>query len=87
MGICVGGLMAIAAQVRCVDAAREAARLASRGDDRSAAIAVRGIAPSRAVLRIRREGVFVVATVAVNAPMFPGLAIRAEAVSAVEPTG
>ena len=32
-------------QVRCVDAAREAARLAARGDDGSASGAAHGIAP------------------------------------------
>jgi hypothetical protein len=31
--MCVAGLSAVGAQVRCVDAAREAARLAARGDD------------------------------------------------------
>src|ERR1700755_565651 len=35
--LCVSGLTAVSMQVRCVDAAREAGRLAARGDDGSAA--------------------------------------------------
>lgn len=85
--LCVAGVSAVSAQVRCVDAAREAARLAARGDDGSSAAAVRAIAPAGAVLRMRRDGGFVVATVSVEPRMLAGLTIAAEAVSAVEPTG
>ncbi|MCV7295399.1 pilus biosynthesis protein TadE, partial [Mycobacterium goodii] len=41
--LCVGGLSTVSMQVRCVDAAREAARLAARGDDRAAAETARRI--------------------------------------------
>ena len=34
--LCVAGLTAVSMQVRCIDAAREAARLAARGDGGSA---------------------------------------------------
>jgi len=85
--LCVGGLAAISAQVRCVDAAREAARLAARGDDASAAVAVHAIAPRSAVLRMRRDGDFVVATVAVVAPLVPGLTLGADAIAVIEPVG
>ena len=34
--LCLAGLTAVAMQVRCIDAAREAARLAARGDDGAA---------------------------------------------------
>ncbi|MDM4141072.1 TadE family type IV pilus minor pilin, partial [Mycobacterium sp. FLAC0960] len=37
--LCLAGVTAVSMQVRCVDAAREAARLAARGDERSAAAA------------------------------------------------
>ncbi len=83
--LCVVGLAAIGAQIRCVDAAREAARLAARGDDRAAGAAVRGIAPTGAVLRMRRDGDFVVARVEVEVALLPGLAVGADAVAAVEP--
>ena len=85
--LCVGGLAAISAQVRCVDAAREAARLAARGDDASAAVAVHAIAPRSAVLRMRRDGDFVVATVAVDVPLVPGLTLGADAIAVIEPVG
>ena len=34
--LCLAGIAAMSMQVRCIDAAREAARLAARGDERSA---------------------------------------------------
>jgi hypothetical protein len=69
--------------VRCVDAAREAARLAARGDDASAA--ARRIAPDGAALRLRTDGGFVIATVTARSTLLPGLTVAAEAVAAVEP--
>jgi hypothetical protein len=83
--LCTAGLTAVAMQVRCVDAAREAARLAARGDDGSASEAARSIAPAGAVLQLRRDGELVVARVAVRSALLPGLTIAAEGVSAVEP--
>lgn len=83
--LCVGGLAALAAQVRCIDAAREAARLAARGDDAAAASAAQAIAPAGAALRIERDGDFVVATVAVETPLLQGLTLRADATAALEP--
>jgi hypothetical protein len=72
-------------QVRCVDAAREAARLAARGDDGSASNAARSIAPDGAAVQLRRDGEFVVATVTTRSVLLPGVTIAAEAVAAVEP--
>ena len=43
--LCLAGVTAVSMQVRCVDAAREAARLAARGDERNAVEAARRIAP------------------------------------------
>jgi hypothetical protein len=85
--LCVGGITALSAQVRCIDAAREAARLSARGDERASAEAVHAVAPAGAVLRVRVEGGFVVATVSTGAALLPGLTIAAEAVSAREATG
>ena len=59
--LCVSGLTAVSMQVRCVDAAREAARLAARGDDGSASGAAQGIAPDGAAVQLRRDGEFVIA--------------------------
>lgn len=85
MVLCLGGVTAVSAQVRCIDAAREAARLAARGDDGTAA--VRAIAPAGAGLQVRIDGGFVVATVSSRSALLPGLTISAQAVSAVEATG
>lgn len=85
--LCLAGISAVSAQVRCIDAAREAARLAARGDHSTAAVVVRRIAPAGAAVRLRRDGEFVVATVTVRPALLAGLAISAEAVSAAEPTG
>jgi hypothetical protein len=75
----------VSMQVRCVDAAREAARLAARGDDGSASDAARGIAPDGAAVQLRRDGGLVVATVTARSPLLPGVTVAAEAVAAVEP--
>ncbi|CAL9654039.1 hypothetical protein SUDANB95_06688 [Actinosynnema sp. ALI-1.44] len=52
----VEAVMAVVAQIRCTDAAREAARLVARGEDGRAGAAVRAIAPAGAVLVVRKEG-------------------------------
>jgi hypothetical protein len=85
--LCVGGVTAVSAQVRCIDAAREAARLAARGDERASAQVVRAIAPAGAALQMRMDGGFVVATVSTRSALLPGLTVSAQAISAVEPTG
>jgi hypothetical protein len=83
--LCVAGLTAVSMQVRCVDAAREAARLAARGDDGSAAVAAHRVAPDGAVVELRRDGELVVATVTARSPLLPGVTVAAEAVAAAEP--
>jgi len=74
-------------QVRCIDAAREAARLVARGDDAQAQAAAERIAPPDAVLQLRRDGEFTVARVSAGSALLPGITITAEAVSLIEPTG
>jgi hypothetical protein len=83
--LCLAGITAVSMQVRCIDAAREAARLAARGDERSAVAAARVIAPGGAGVQLRRDGGFVVATVTARSNLLPTLAITATGVSAVEP--
>jgi hypothetical protein len=84
--LCLAGVTAVSMQVRCVDAAREAARLAARGDHRSAIVAAHRIAPAGARVDVRREGEFLVATVIVHSKLLPALDIAAKAVSAAEPS-
>ncbi|MGE2720228.1 TadE family type IV pilus minor pilin [Mycolicibacterium celeriflavum] len=81
--LCAAGLTAVSMHIRCVDAAREAARLAARGHDGGGA--ARGLAPDGATVVIRRDGEFVVSTVSARSAMLPGLTIEARAVAAMEP--
>lgn len=82
--LCAAGLSAVSMQVRCIDAAREAARLAARGDGGAATQVARRIAPDDAEVGLRRDGGLVVARVSVGAAL-PGLTVVAEAAAAVEP--
>ncbi|GAA0263575.1 TadE family type IV pilus minor pilin [Cryptosporangium japonicum] len=80
-------LAATTAHLRCVDAAREAARAASRGDPEAVAVG-RRVAPSGARVRLVHEGGLV--RVVVSAPMpavgraWPG-EVTATAVAELEP--
>jgi hypothetical protein len=85
--LCLAGVTAVSMQVRCVDAAREAARLAARGDERAGVGAARRIAPANAQVHVHRDGDFMVATVVAHSKLLPTLDIRAKAVSAAEPSG
>jgi hypothetical protein len=82
--LCLAGLTAVSMQVRCIDAAREAARLAARGDERSAVAIARAIGPGGAAVQLRRDGDFVVATVTAHSNLLPTLGIAATGVSAME---
>ena len=85
LALCLAGIGAIIGQLRCADAAREAARLAARGDGSAAAVAA-DLAPAGASVEIGDDGDLV--TVTVTAPaisrLLPGITVRASAVSAVE---
>ena len=83
--LCLAGITAVSMQVRCIDAAREAARLAARGDDGAALTAARRIAPDGARVWVRRDGDFFVATVVARSKLLPTLDIGANAVSSAEP--
>lgn len=85
--LCLAGVTAVSMQVRCVDAAREAARLAARGDQRAGVDAARRIAPGGAQVQVRRDGDYLVATVIAHSKLLPTLDIGARAVSAAEPSG
>lgn len=85
--VCLAGATAVSMQVRCVDAAREAARLAARGDEPAALGAARRIAPAGARIQLRQDGDFLVATVVARSKLLPSLDIAAKAVSAAEPRG
>lgn len=83
---CLAGIGCVIAQLRCADAAREAARLTGRGDRHAAASAVVAIAPDGAVLSLQVSGDLVTATVSVGAVtgLLPGVSVRASASAALE---
>jgi hypothetical protein len=83
--LCLAGITAVSMQIQCIDAAREAARLAARGDERSAVGAARGVAPGGAAVQLRRDGGFVVATVTAGPKLLIALHLTASAVAALEP--
>jgi Flp pilus assembly protein TadG len=87
LGLSICGLMAAADQVRCVDAAREAARLAARGEPEQAKQAAARIAPANAKITITKNGehieVDIYATPAKG--LLPGLELHEEAFAVSEP--
>ena len=82
--LCLAGITAVTLQVRCVDAAREAARLAARGD-RADAVVAGHLAPAGAAVELRLDGGYVVAQVSSRSPVLPGVVIVGRAVAAAEP--
>ncbi|GAB3166590.1 TadE family type IV pilus minor pilin [Streptomyces incanus] len=85
----VWGLLVVAAQIQCVDAARTGARAAARQDSPGAVVEVaRRAAPSGAEVTVRREATQVRVVVVARPPLLRGLPfeVREEAVAAVEET-
>ena len=70
--------------MRCIDAAREAARLAARGDDEGLEVAAR-LAPAGASLEVHRDGGYVKVRVRARSAILPGLVIGGEALALAEP--
>jgi hypothetical protein len=85
LALAIGAITAVAASVRCVDAARELARLAARGEsDQGHAVAAR-LAPAGAALSLSQDGDLVVATVSASLLRPLPLNVEGHAVAAVEP--
>lgn len=94
--VLVAGLVALAtvvAQLRCVDAAQVAARLAARGEPRQAVVAAaRAVAPAGAVVRLAAAGAAAVRVEVTSVLRLPGAAavriaptVRATFVVPLEP--
>ncbi|CAL9531440.1 hypothetical protein SUDANB176_04060 [Streptomyces sp. enrichment culture] len=85
----VHGLLVVAAQIQCVDAARTGARAAARQDPPDAVVGVtREAAPPGAEVTVSREAEHVRVVVVARPPLLSGLPfdVREEAVAAVEET-
>ncbi|MER6346186.1 TadE family type IV pilus minor pilin [Streptomyces sp. NPDC001595] len=83
----VWGLLVVAAQIQCVDAARTGARAAARQDPVDAVVAAaRQVAPRGARVTVGREGDRVRVVVSVAPPVLGDVAfeVREEAVASVE---
>jgi Flp pilus assembly protein TadG len=87
LAMAVGGISMVVAQVRCIDAAREAARLVARGEQVRAAEVVRQVAPSDARVSIQIAGDEVTVEVSTEpvGGLLPALTVRAEALAILEP--
>lgn len=84
--LAVGAIGGVTAQIRCTDAAREAARLTAAGDDSAGEVAKR-MAGEGAVVTVSVQGERVVARVRTSVALLPGLVVSAQAVAAKEPRG
>lgn len=89
LAMALSGASAMADQVRCMDAAREAARLTARGEPGEAHSAAKRIAPKNAEVRITMNDDHI--EVHVAAPpaggLLPGIRLHAEAFAVREPDG
>jgi hypothetical protein len=85
----LSGVTAVLTKLRCVDAAREAARVAARGEPGEPA--GRSAAPDGAAISVRVEGDSVRAVVRAQVrplvPLLPTFTVEASAVAALEPGG
>src|SRR5436309_3635192 len=86
-GLILSGVTAVSDQLRCADAAREAARLVARGDQPLAEAAVRRIAPRGARLTVALNGEQVTAEVNAEpiAGLVSGIHLRGIAYTVLEP--
>jgi Flp pilus assembly protein TadG len=89
LGMTLGSIAAMVDQVRCVDAAREAARLTARGDQDAAEAAAKRIAPQNAEVTITMTGEHIEVRVSATpvGGLLPGIHLQAAAFAVREPSG
>ena len=87
LALVLAAVSAVATQLRCVDAAREAARLTARGERDRAEQLARRIAPRGATVAVTVHGDEVLAQVSANpvAGLLPGIHVGAETAAVMEP--
>lgn len=84
--LAVGAVVAASAQVRCLDAAREAARLVARGEPDRARQAAASIAPGGARVEVRVVGDEIAVDVSADlVGRLPGLTVTGRAAGVLEP--
>lgn len=89
LALVLAAVSAVAAQLRCVDAAREAARLTARGEQDRAELLARRIAPRGATVAVTVHGDEILARVSADPVpgLLPGIDVGAEAAAVMEPVG
>ncbi len=87
LALVLAGFAAVTDQLRCTDAAREAVRLAARGDSDAARRAVAAIAPADANLTLvpDADGLTAVVRSAPANGLLPGVTIEGTAFAVTEP--
>ena len=85
LALAIGAVAAAGAQLRCMDAAREAARLVARGEPDRARQAAEAIAPGGARVDIRVVGDEVSVQVSKGVGQLPGLTVSGRALGVLEP--
>ena len=87
LAMMLAGVAAVAAKLRCVDAAREAARLTARGEQDRGEELARRLGPPGAVVQVSVRGDEVTARVSADpvGGLLPGVEISAESAAVLEP--
>jgi len=86
LGLALAGIVAVTDQLRCTDAAREAARLAARGEPDQGRAAAERIAPKGASIAIQIDGDTIAVEVsAAPVGLLPGLTLTGQAYAVAEP--
>lgn len=87
LAMVLAGVCVMVAQVRCIDAAREAARLVARGEPERAEQAARQVAPGGAQVAVRVNADEVIVEVSAQPVdgVLPAITVRAEAMAVLEP--
>jgi len=86
LGMALAGIAAVTDQLRCTDAAREAARLTARGEENEGRAAAERIAPRGASIAIQVDGDAIAATVsAAPIGLLPGITLTGRAYAVAEP--
>jgi hypothetical protein len=85
LAVAVAAVVAVAASIRCIDAARELARLAARGEPDRGRVVAAALAPTGARVELVRRNDLVVAEVSRELVHPLPLRVSGRAVAALEP--